>query len=158
MLPLPIEDSANDLGDESTGTSTNNTSPHHTPAAVDIQRFSAKWILKTRETRSLTRAATQGVIEDVDDLVSFVTHTLESQTHSALRTCGIDPSSVPGLDNVFHGPVTKPFEGLKSFHQQLQYCRSNFSIVVSQSALLNMKIVHVHVIDVVTHGTLYVCT
>ena len=114
MLPLPIEDSANDFSDESTGTSTNNTSPHHSPAAVDIQRLTAKWILKTRETRSLTWAATQGVIEGVHHLVSFVTHTLESQTHSVLRTCGIDPSSVPGLDNVFHGPVTKPFEGLKS--------------------------------------------
>lgn len=101
------------------------------PTTTDMQSFAAKWILKTRETRSLTRTAMQGVIEDVSDLVSFVTQTLESQTHSLLHAHGIEPTSISGLDNVFCGPATKPFEGLTSFHQQLQYCRQNFNFVVS---------------------------
>ena len=94
------------------------------PTTTDMQSFAAKWILKTRETRSLTRTAMQGVIEDVGDLVRFVTHTLASQTNAALRTQGIEPNSISGLDEVFSGPTTKPFEGLTSFHQQMQYCRS----------------------------------
>ena len=43
------------------------------PTTTDMQSFAAKWILKTRETRGLTRTAMQGVIQDVGDLVSFVT-------------------------------------------------------------------------------------
>ena len=31
------------------------------PTVTDMQLYAAKWILKTRETRSLTRSATQGV-------------------------------------------------------------------------------------------------
>ena len=71
------------------------------PTATDMQSLSAKWILKTRETRSLTHTAMQGIIEDVTDLVGFVTHTLQSQTHAILQTHEIDPQSVSGLDDVF---------------------------------------------------------
>ena len=101
------------------------------PTVADMQLYAAKWILKTRETQSLTRSATQGVVEDVQDLISFVTQTLESQTHAVLRANGIDPSTVFGLSDVFSGPSTKPFQGLTSFHQQLQYCRNNFNLTVS---------------------------
>ena len=45
------------------------------PTVTDMQSYAAKWILKTRETQSLTRSATQGVVEDVQDLISFVTQT-----------------------------------------------------------------------------------
>ena len=101
------------------------------PTVTDMQLYAAKWILKTRETRSLTRSATQGVLEDVQDLISFVTQTLESQTHAILQANGIDPSTVSGLSDVFSGPSTQPFQGLTSFHQQLQYCRNNFNMIVS---------------------------
>ena len=64
----------------------------------------AKWILKTRE--SLTRAAMQGVLDNVQDLISFLTKTLESQTHIILRANGIDPNTLSGLSDVFSGPCT----------------------------------------------------
>ncbi len=41
-----------------------------------MKEYAAKWILKTGETRNLTRAATQGVIEDVDQMVDFVAESL----------------------------------------------------------------------------------
>ena len=100
------------------------------PTVTDMQSYAAKWILITRETQSLTRSATQGVVEDVQDLISFVTQTLESHTHVVLRANGIDPSTVIGLSDVFSGPSTKPFQGLTSFHQQLQYCRNNFNLII----------------------------
>ena len=105
--------------------------PLVSPTTTDMQSFAAKWILKTRETRSLTRTAMQGVIEDVSDLVGFVTQTLGSQTRAVLQSHGIEPESISGLDDVFTGPATKPFDGLTSFHQQLQYCRSTFNLIVS---------------------------
>ena len=122
--------------DEGCGNYTAHASPLEVPSTVaptttDMQSFAAKWILKTRETRSLTRTAMQGVIQDVGELVSFVTQTLESQTHAALCSHGIDSTSIRGLNELFSGPATKPFEGITSFHQQVQYCRSNFNLVVS---------------------------
>ena len=123
-------------GDDEPGSSNIDSCPPEmpptiSPATTDMQSFAAKWILQTRETRSLTRTAMQGVIGDVNDLVSFVTQTLETQTHAVLSTHGIVPASITGLDAVFSGPATKPFEGLNSFHEQLQYCRNNFNFVVS---------------------------
>ena len=102
------------------------------PSVPDMQRFAAQWILKTRETRMLTRSAMQGIIENVDVLVGYVTEGLKSQTQMVLENHGIKPESIiiNDLDNVFTGPVTKPFQGLTSFHQQLQYCRSMFNLVV----------------------------
>ena len=124
------EDDTND-DDPTDDTAAFETDPDvHYPTATDIQSFSAKWILNTRETRSLTRAATQGVIEDVGDMVAYVSKTLESQTNAALRSCGVDPDTIPGLKDVFSGPATTPFEGLSSFHQQLQYCRRYFHFIV----------------------------
>ena len=127
---------ATDVG-ESTGDPTDfsgsDASPPHitSPTIIpDMQCFTARWILKTRETRMLTRSAMQGIIEDVEDLVRFVTDVLKSQTHETLEHHGITPGLIPGLEDVFTGKVTRPFEGLSSFHQQLQYCRSMFNLVV----------------------------
>lgn len=104
-----------------------------TPAVQlpDLQTYAAQWILKTRESRYLTRAATQGVIEDVQDLLSVISQSMETQTRAVLCESGIDFDSVPNLERVFSGPATKPFEGVSSFHQQMQYYRKHFNLVVS---------------------------
>ena len=101
------------------------------PTIGDMQSYAARWILKTRESRSLTRSATQGLIEDVQDLVTVVIDSLQSQTNCALRANGIHPDSIHELTSVFSGPTTKPFQGVTSFHQQIQYCRNHFNLVVS---------------------------
>ena len=79
----------------------------------------------------------QGVLEDVGELVSFVAQNLESHTYALLSTRGISPESVAGLGDVFSGPGTKPFDGLQSFHQQLQYCRTHLKLTVSN--LIELK-------------------
>ena len=50
---------------------------------------------------------------------------------AVLHANGVNPESISGLEEVFSGATTKPFEGLQSFHQQLQYCRKHFDFVVS---------------------------
>ena len=117
----------------------------HTPTVTDMQSYAARWILKTRESRGLTRSATQGVLEDVQDLVSFVAQTLESQTYAILQSNGIDYSTVYGLSDVFTGLTTTPFQGLTSFHQQLQYFRNNFNLIVSTLIAIYNFHVHVHI-------------
>ena len=66
-------------------------------STTDMQYFAAKWFLKTRESRSLTRTA----------MLSLVTQTLESQMQAVLQSNGIEPESICGLDDIFAGPVTK---------------------------------------------------
>lgn len=97
------------------------------PCKEDMQSFAAKWILKTSETRSLTRTATLGIVTDVADMVKHVTECLESQTRRILDSSGIDSSLI---DGVFSGPVTKPFEGLTSFNNQVNYYRKHFNLIV----------------------------
>ena len=75
------------------------------------------------------------MIENVQDLVAVVSDSLLSQTRAALRVSGIDPDSVPGLTDIISGPTTKPFQGVTSFHQQLQYFRKHFNLIVSMIIL-----------------------
>lgn len=85
----------------------------------------------------------QGVIQDVEDLVTFVSGTLESHTRAMLQANGVNPESLSGLKEVFSGPATKPFDGLQSFHQQLQYCRKHFDFIVSYSHTCVCNIQHI---------------
>ena len=103
------------------------------PTSAEMQSFAAKWILKTSETRSLTRTATIGIVEDVSELVDTVTQALKHQTQCTLAGRGVDQPTISSLDEVFASCVAKPFQGLLSFHQQLQYYRSHFNFVVSSS-------------------------
>ena len=93
--------------------------PCATPAVQlpELKPYAARWILKTQELQYLTSAATQGVIEDVQDLVSVIPQSMEMQTRAVLCESGIDFVSVPNIKGVFSGPATKPFERVASFHQ-----------------------------------------
>lgn len=101
------------------------------PSKEVMQSFSIKWTLKTREARKLTRSSMEGIIEDAGDLVMFVTESLESETRALLQRNGASSDLLSGLKDIFNGPVTKPFEGVRSFYHQLQYCRRHFSLIVS---------------------------
>ena len=99
--------------------------------AVDMRSFSARWILKTSETRSLTRRATLGIVADVSDMVDFVVESLRTQTNSVLSNAGVDLSTLSKVDEVFSSSNTRPFEGLTSFHHQVQYYKDYFNFIVS---------------------------
>ena len=107
----------------------------------EMKSFAAKWILKTREARKLTRTAMQGVIEVVSDLVALVSETLESEIRAVLQA---NADSISGLKVVFSGAATTPFKDLQSFHQQLQYCPKHFNLIVS------VILLYVHVYNIYT--------
>ena len=46
-------------------------SPVSLPSSDDVKSFIAKWLLKTSETRSLTRTASTGIVEDVGALIDY---------------------------------------------------------------------------------------
>ena len=96
----------------------------------NMQLFAAKWILKTRETRNLTKKAMQGIIEDTSDMVAFATSTLKQRICAELSSQGVGSGVITSLESIFEDPVVKPFDGISSFYQQIQYCRHHFNLVV----------------------------
>ena len=105
-------------------------------SAADLQAYSAKWVLKTSETRFLTRTATLGIVHDVTDLLEFITELLKEQTRDVLYQNGVDDSIVCEVEGVFSGFSVRPFEKLTSFHQQLQYYREHLGFIVSSTKRL----------------------
>ena len=106
-------------------------SPVWLPSVDDVKSFMAKWLLKTSETRSLTRTATTGIVEDVTGLIDYVVQCLSSKTSSILVNNGIDTRVITEVEESFSSAITKPFEGLHSFHHQMQYYLQLFNLIVS---------------------------
>lgn len=102
----------------------------HLPSFTD---YCAKWILKTSETRKLTRNATLGIVHDVSDIVKEVSLCIEDQVKCCLQENGINFDNVSGLSEIFteSNVVISPFAELMSFHQQLAYFKKHFSFIVS---------------------------
>ena len=118
--------------------------PIHSTA--DLQSFAVKWLLKTRETRYLTRAAAQGIVEDVQDVADMITRSLRSETEQLLLSKGVDNEIITTVKDIFSSPVTRPFENVMSFHQQLQYCRKHFGFVVR--LFLHIGIINTSIISI----------
>ena len=51
------------------------------PDSNQLQIFAAKWLLKTSETRSLTRAASIGIVADVSEMIQTISETLQRETN-----------------------------------------------------------------------------
>lgn len=101
------------------------------PSEEDIKSFTAKWILKTSETRKLTRTATLGIVSDVSEMIDFVSTLLKEEARTILRANEVESSVVAQISDIFSSSITKPFAGLDSFHQQLEYYKKNYNLIVS---------------------------
>lgn len=100
--------------------------------ADDVRNFCAKWILKTSELRKLTRNASLGIVEDVSDLIRQICSILHQQvSHHLLRN---NISITDDLRDIFSesNDVITPFKSLTTFHQQLNFYKENFNLIVSQ--------------------------
>ena len=69
-------------------------SPVHTNVDMEIvpstSDYCAKWILKPRETRKLTRTALLGINEDSSQLIEEVLTNVKSQVDASLISHGVD--------------------------------------------------------------------
>ena len=95
-----------------------------------IRQYAAKWILKTRECRALTRSAMQGIIEDTAEILDFACLSIKAELYKKLPAMGINSSDLSQLDELFDHCGQKVFGGVATFHQQLQFYKQNFSFVV----------------------------
>ena len=111
----------------SSGTSDNYAEVAEHNDVVDFTQQAAKWILKTSESRSLTRSATIGIVQDVSYLIDDIVSHVKQQLTVILQNHSIDTAVIePAFDHNY----TRPFNGLQTFHQQLQYYKKSFGLIV----------------------------
>ena len=103
------------------------------PKSEDMKMYCAKWLLKTSETRTLTRAVSVGIVEDVLSLIEFVTNGIKSEIANLLTSNQIDNNVILKVKELFTNPTLVPFVGLSTFYQQMQYYKDNFNLIVSLS-------------------------
>ena len=93
----------------------------------NMTEYAAKWILKTSESRSLTRTAMVGIIDDVTELVSMITNNIFEDVKCLINAEDINISQLENLRTQY----SNPFSGVSTFYQQLQYYKLNFGLIVS---------------------------
>ena len=105
-----------------------------------FDNYCAKWILRTSETRKLTRSTTVGIVSDVSELLSDVVTGIKTQVETCFRDNGLEPSGITGLDSIFSSQNHKvvPFSNLATFHHQLSYYKHRFDFIVSVFACTYM--------------------
>lgn len=99
----------------------------------EMTDYCARWILKTSETRCLTRTAMVGIVHDVSDLIEEVMSSIREQVKKCLRDSSIEIDSIPGLTDIFttNGAFIFPFSQLTTFQQQLSYYKEHYNFIVS---------------------------
>lgn len=142
-------DSGDDASEDSRNSIQDEPSPHvdeFTPVAEqsvdslldelaqDLQSYAAVWMLKIKEVHKLTQSTLDNIIQDVTSLSQHLLDKMHTAVQTALAEVGISQSQVPQLSKIFNpdGPLARPFRGLESAYQQLQYCRKNLGFVVCQ--------------------------
>ena len=106
-------------------------------ALSSIQESSSLFLMGLKEEHKLTQVALQGVIEGVTNLTQTWLSTLHAGVCGILRAAGIEPPTVPGLEEHFdsEGSFGRPFLGLETQHQQLSFYKKHFNFVVSHSSV-----------------------
>lgn len=95
--------------------------------AVHQKRTSALFIMKLKETRQMSQAAIDDVLDGCKTVFSHTTQRLQSGVRSRLVMLGLDETA---FDDLFSG-VTDSFEGLETRHKQEKCFKEDFGLVVS---------------------------
>ena len=87
------------------------------------------FILKTRDGRRLTQAATDNILRDVTEL--FQTR-LEAVCHTTMETLKKEGVDDVTISTVKDGILSQcePFEGLETEYRQNSYIRDHFGLIV----------------------------
>lgn len=113
-----------------------------TTVEEELQRVAAQWILKIKETCKLTQSAMDNIIEGVTDFHNFMLSKIHIVLKKALNSLHIDMDDIPQLKQVFEcdSPFTRPFTGVETSYQQLNYYKSQLGLVVSMSLVISQHI------------------
>lgn len=99
----------------------------------DLKSILANWILRIKESCKLTQATTEEIVQRVIDLNQYILSQVSSAVMAAIAKAGVNISTIPELHDIFNpnGHFGRPFQGLETSYQLLQYCKANLGFVVS---------------------------
>ena len=98
-------------------------------SSVDLTRQSAMFILKTRDGRRLTQAATDNILRDVTELFQTRLEAVCHNTVETLKEAGVDDATISTVkDDVL--AQCEPFKGLETEYHQNAYIRDHFGLIV----------------------------
>lgn len=97
------------------------------------QKSSALFLLGLKEEKKLTQTALQGCIEGVTTLSQIRLNAQRQEVYKVLNADGVSQATIDKLDTTFdeNGKFGRPFIGLETPHQQLNYYSRNFNFIVS---------------------------
>lgn len=99
----------------------------------ELKSAAVNWILKIKETCKLTQSSMDQIIQGVTDFNSFILSKLYGVVKNALEDHSINIDDLAQLAKAFNmdSPFFRPFQGVETYHQQLQYCKKNLGLIVS---------------------------
>ena len=101
--------------------------------AEEIRRAGALYVLKMKHKDRASQTAVNSFIENTTGIVRTSIDILKAGLMNRLDTAGIDFNAVPGLPELFKEDslARNPFSGLLNEHQQNNYFKDHFNLVVS---------------------------
>ena len=82
-------------------------------------------------------------MQDVSYLIDVAVSQVRYKLTLVLLINSINLTDIDGLDSVFTGKHTKPFDGLQMFHHQLQFFKELFVLIVCSHNIIH-KCVHIN--------------
>ena len=109
------------------------SSPEPQSVTAQLQRSSALFLLGLKEKHKLTQVALQGLIEGTTALVQCRQDILRSQLLSILSSEDLPASVTTRITECLSddGIFGRPFLGLETQHQQVNYYKTNLRLIVS---------------------------
>ena len=86
--------------------------------------------MKLKEERRLTQVAIDDIVTGIEDVLEKSVVRTKAGVRAKLASCGIDPNSISGLDDVF-SDVVKPFAGLETGFKQESYFKDVLGLLVT---------------------------
>ena len=129
------EENNGDGGSIGEGANNSMNSPpddHGTTRFEELKHAGALWIQKIREKCKLTQSSIDEIIQGVTDFNSYILSKLYNVLKNELEGININISDLPQLTKVFDtdSPFLRPFKGIETHHQHLQYCKKKLGFVV----------------------------
>lgn len=102
-----------------------------------VKQLAAQLLLGLKEEKKLTQVALQGCIEGVTSLTQIRLAALHEEVCKILQSNGVSQSVISNLSHLFdeNGEFGRPFVGLETQHQQMQYFSTHCGLIVSQHFL-----------------------
>lgn len=96
----------------------------------EFRSIAACWILKLKESCKLTQSTMDEIVQRVTDLNQYILSRVSMAVKAAITSAGMEVTQE--LQSIFdpNGNFGRPFKGLETSYQQLQYCRKNLGLVV----------------------------